>query len=356
MWMLQAREDAELGADVCNEETFGEDANFGGWSFEENLAANEKLYREQIDADAPEAESQLMSARWSYNRCHNSLKEMVKFIHVEPLCLKEALTCVVEEGWQSITWKGGYTALHLAAEFGAVEVMPLLVALGADVFALDGKGRFPKDVAKAKHEMEAVKVLRNLRKYQKALHCDLEVSAAKDKANAQSEPEPEEDPGHFKKTKTAMTELHEVLQDVRRLHSALVEMVKLLQLPHVLFSAVMFSATTGLSLIAGYGWFSSVLHIAVRCGRGDVIEMLVNLGAEIDIKDSSGCTPHDLATSWQSWSCAWTLSKLKDKQDAAEAAAEETMGAPSRPPGCWKQLRPRPPQSSPKKETLEFVD
>lgn len=45
LWQMAAREDAELGADVHNAETFGEDAPAAGsgWSFEENLEANERL-------------------------------------------------------------------------------------------------------------------------------------------------------------------------------------------------------------------------------------------------------------------------------------------------------------------------
>ena len=39
LWLMQAREDAEIGADALNAETFGADAG-QGWSFEENLAAN----------------------------------------------------------------------------------------------------------------------------------------------------------------------------------------------------------------------------------------------------------------------------------------------------------------------------
>ena len=42
LWSLQAREDAEIGADALNAETFGADAG-QGWSFEENLAANRGL-------------------------------------------------------------------------------------------------------------------------------------------------------------------------------------------------------------------------------------------------------------------------------------------------------------------------
>eukprot|EP00933_Yihiella_yeosuensis_P006810 TRINITY_DN111614_c0_g1_i1.p1 TRINITY_DN111614_c0_g1~~TRINITY_DN111614_c0_g1_i1.p1 ORF type:complete len:384 (+),score=103.54 TRINITY_DN111614_c0_g1_i1:79-1230(+) len=42
LWQMQAREDAEGGADVRNVETFGADAR-SGWSFEDNLAANIRL-------------------------------------------------------------------------------------------------------------------------------------------------------------------------------------------------------------------------------------------------------------------------------------------------------------------------
>ena len=43
IWAIQAREDAEIGADIHNEETFGDDSHRGGWTFEENLAATEQL-------------------------------------------------------------------------------------------------------------------------------------------------------------------------------------------------------------------------------------------------------------------------------------------------------------------------
>lgn len=46
LWQMQAREDAEVGADVRNAETFGADAK-SGWSFEDNLAANLRLTQGQ---------------------------------------------------------------------------------------------------------------------------------------------------------------------------------------------------------------------------------------------------------------------------------------------------------------------
>lgn len=43
LWQMESREDAENGADDRNEETFGGEAIAAGWSFEENLAANQRL-------------------------------------------------------------------------------------------------------------------------------------------------------------------------------------------------------------------------------------------------------------------------------------------------------------------------
>lgn len=43
LWTMEAREDAERGDDERNTDTFGDDALAAGWSFEENLAANERL-------------------------------------------------------------------------------------------------------------------------------------------------------------------------------------------------------------------------------------------------------------------------------------------------------------------------
>ncbi|CAE8587051.1 unnamed protein product, partial [Polarella glacialis] len=46
LWTMEAREDAEGGANERNKDTFGDDATtsgWSGWSFEENLAANERL-------------------------------------------------------------------------------------------------------------------------------------------------------------------------------------------------------------------------------------------------------------------------------------------------------------------------
>mmetsp|Transcript_107011 Transcript_107011/g.345281 ORF Transcript_107011/g.345281 Transcript_107011/m.345281 type:complete len:644 (-) Transcript_107011:48-1979(-) len=43
LWEMEVREALEIGADARNAETFGEEDAARGWSFEENLAANERL-------------------------------------------------------------------------------------------------------------------------------------------------------------------------------------------------------------------------------------------------------------------------------------------------------------------------
>jgi hypothetical protein len=43
LWVMEAREDEESGANCRNKDTFGDDADDSGWTFEENLAANERI-------------------------------------------------------------------------------------------------------------------------------------------------------------------------------------------------------------------------------------------------------------------------------------------------------------------------
>jgi hypothetical protein len=47
LMLMEAREDAELGADAFNTETFGEEVVSAGWSFEENVTANARLASRQ---------------------------------------------------------------------------------------------------------------------------------------------------------------------------------------------------------------------------------------------------------------------------------------------------------------------
>lgn len=60
---MERREDAERGDDVRNADTFGTDAVCSGWSFEENLAANERIAeRERLAAAANERQRTLQMA------------------------------------------------------------------------------------------------------------------------------------------------------------------------------------------------------------------------------------------------------------------------------------------------------
>jgi len=52
LWMMETREDAEGGANDSNYATFGDDAEFG-WTFEDNLAANERLASGWTFAEIP---------------------------------------------------------------------------------------------------------------------------------------------------------------------------------------------------------------------------------------------------------------------------------------------------------------
>lgn len=54
LWEMEAREDAERGADVFNEETFGKNAG-NGWSFEENVAAVERINEKALAPPPPPA-------------------------------------------------------------------------------------------------------------------------------------------------------------------------------------------------------------------------------------------------------------------------------------------------------------
>jgi len=57
LWAMETRENQESGANACNHDTFGDDADLG-WSFEENLAANERIniWTKYTSSTSPSAE------------------------------------------------------------------------------------------------------------------------------------------------------------------------------------------------------------------------------------------------------------------------------------------------------------
>ena len=65
LWRMQAREDAECGADEHNRDKFGEDAGMG-WSFQENVLANVRIQQSEahdMDIGACAATSEIAGGR-----------------------------------------------------------------------------------------------------------------------------------------------------------------------------------------------------------------------------------------------------------------------------------------------------
>jgi len=63
---------------------------------------------------------------------------------------------VEEQGWQSVTWKDGYTMLHWAAEKGYRDICLYLVELGADVNKIDKQARTPVEYAQKNGHIQVV--------------------------------------------------------------------------------------------------------------------------------------------------------------------------------------------------------
>jgi len=351
LWVMAGREDAEMGADVNNEETFGEDAN-RGWSFEENLAANDRL--QQLSR-----ESQVVSFECQTRRLHFSISEIVKYVEVAPESLKQVLVHVTVQGWENITWKNNYTALHVASEFGCPSVMPLLVSLGADPWVKSAKGRTALDVAKKK--LHAELDVAKKKQYQECVHMlqqlqsatqfeDIIVVACAQRgievspllcsplvSSAQSGPKAGSDallatapgaPGRAGARPGKAPDLTEA-EEVRRLHFVLYEMVQFLNIEEALIKSILYTATTGCSGISWDGWYTTALHLAAELGNETLIPLLAALGAEPSAVDSTGRTAMDVACLEQHWGSVWLLAKLQfggpgsEWQEQAEASDQK---------------------------------
>mmetsp|Transcript_102168 Transcript_102168/g.286357 ORF Transcript_102168/g.286357 Transcript_102168/m.286357 type:complete len:316 (+) Transcript_102168:140-1087(+) len=92
-------------------------------------------------------------------RLKTALRESSKFLEMQPEKVRDTIRHVMDIGWHNITWRRDYTALHLVAEHGCAEVVPLLVALGADPAMKDKKGRTAQDIAMAKEHPRVVEAL-----------------------------------------------------------------------------------------------------------------------------------------------------------------------------------------------------
>lgn len=211
----------------------------------------------------------------------HSIRVLVGFLHLEPQCLQESVRHIVNEGWANITWKKKYTALHLAAEFGRHDVLPLLIALQADPSAVDVKGRTALEVASSKQNWDCVRLLTKMTSYRSP-------------------------------SKSVVAQ----------------EMVKLLDIKHARLSkAVQHIVVDGWDTITWRNQYTA-LHLAAFLGREDVAMMLVGLGGDASLVDSKGRTPADVARERQHWGCAWTLSHVhqnaEDPVAANVAAAVDT--------------------------------
>lgn len=359
LWTMQAREDQEIGADVLNPETFGEDAQNGGWSFEENLAANERLeeararmtqmppeagsrevpeymknmWASQSVAAEVEAASKVAAMQAAVCRAKTGLTELFHCLPLEPLSLKECLNQVVQAGWQEITWKRGYNALHLAAEHGCTDIVPVLVGLQADPNAPDSKGRTPLDMAKKNNHHDMAALLTQLQlcqTFDQVIHVATNRRASVEGsigAVLMGTPAPWVRAGSIFPEGSAQRALHDLTQEFWRLRFALAEVLGNLQLDVACVKAILYSVTTGATAVESQGWYTTTLHLAAELGRDDVIPALFALGADAEALDSAGKTPAELARAKQHWGCAWQLTKCGRKPTGAEIALAQMVAS-----------------------------
>lgn len=95
-----------------------------------------------------------------------------------PQNLKGVLTDIVEKGWHEIKWPGGYTALHLAAQKGNVQILDFCMAAGAaeSLTSIDQYNHSPMNYA-VQHRHEEV-----IQKIQQYLDAEKRTQAAAAKA------------------------------------------------------------------------------------------------------------------------------------------------------------------------------
>lgn len=184
------------------------------------------------------------------------LLEMLKFVELEPRCLMESVRHIVQQGWSNITWAKQYTALHLAAELGRADAVPLLFALRGDPETKDTRGRTPLQVAESCRNWDCAEALEALAE-KPPRNAVQEMAALVDTGNAQ-----------------------------------LTQMV---------------------TRVATEGWASASqggllpLHLAAAMGRTDVLVLLLAFGCPWDAVDHQGRSAMDIACATQHWDCACFL-------------------------------------------------
>jgi hypothetical protein len=293
---LQAREDRELGADRLNALTFGVGAG-PGWSFEENVVANERLLAKCPKIVPFVGMPQMLDPKSScetglVRRLEASLLEVMRYVDIKQSRLKEALHLVLIDGWKNITWRCGYTALHLAAELGCTEVMPLLVVLGADPSSRDSKGRNALDVADKRRNICSAVMLTRMQNCSRIedIVGDLPdiINAAPEATPRRNGHEPEPEPRDV----IGMASLVSHMKEDDRLKVALCVAMRFLNLEPPCFDAVLCLAISHGTLV---GRSSMAMHRLVEFGRDDLIPLAVALGAHLFQVDGFGRTPYDLA-------------------------------------------------------------
>jgi len=76
-----------------------------------------------------------------------------------PAPYQEVLLQIQNSGWDSVTWKRGYTMLHWAAKESDEEMIKHLVALRGDPGSVDEKGRSPADIAAKNGRSDVARLL-----------------------------------------------------------------------------------------------------------------------------------------------------------------------------------------------------
>mmetsp|Transcript_76858 Transcript_76858/g.213520 ORF Transcript_76858/g.213520 Transcript_76858/m.213520 type:complete len:1164 (-) Transcript_76858:106-3597(-) len=92
----------------------------------------------------------LRMARIEIRRLGCALKEVAHFVELSPSSIADSVRTVLRCGWHGPVWRRQQTPLHMAAELGRTDLIPLFIALKGDPMAKDAKGRTPTDIAKKK--------------------------------------------------------------------------------------------------------------------------------------------------------------------------------------------------------------